>query len=110
MVLQHLVETNGEVTDTYGYDRFTKQAKEKIRLACEAPEAAIWFLGGGTQTNDTVIDGMLSSYEAVITVETGHIAVHEAGAIEHAGGSPKALVPKGEVGSGFSMNIASSSG
>lgn len=84
-VLQHLVETNGEITDTYGYDRFTASAKERIRQACEAPDAAIWFLGGGTQTNDTVIDGMLRSYEAVITVETGHIAVHEAGAIEHTG-------------------------
>ena len=84
-VLQHLVETNQEITDTYGFDRFTEAAKQKIRQACEAPDAAIYFLGGGTQTNDTVIDGMLRSYEAVITVETGHIAVHEAGAIEHSG-------------------------
>ena len=84
-VLRHLVETNQEITDTYGFDRFTEAAKQKIRQACEAPDAAIYFLGGGTQTNDTVIDGMLRSYEAVITVETGHIAVHEAGAIEHSG-------------------------
>jgi len=84
-VLQHLVETNGETTDTYGFDRFTESAKQKIRQACDSPDAAIYFLGGGTQTNDTVIDGMLRSYEAVITVETGHIAVHEAGAIEHTG-------------------------
>lgn len=84
-VLQHLVETNQEITDTYGFDCFTEAAKQKIRQACEAPDAAIYFLGGGTQTNDTVIDGMLRSYEAVITVETGHIAVHEAGAIEHSG-------------------------
>ena len=85
LVLKHLVDTNGETTDTYGADCFTASAKEKIRQACEAPEAAIYFLGGGTQTNDTVIDGLLRSYEAVITVETGHIAVHEAGAIEHTG-------------------------
>lgn len=84
-VLRHLVATNGEVTGTYGYDRFTLQAKEKIRQACETPDASIWFLGGGTQTNDTVIDGMLRPYEAVVTIETGHIAVHEAGAIEHSG-------------------------
>ena len=84
-VLRHLVETNQEITDTYGFDCFTEAAKQKIRQACEAPDAAIYFLGGGTQTNDTVIDGMLRSYEAVITVETGHIAVHEAGAIEHSG-------------------------
>lgn len=84
-VLEHLVETNGEVTDTYGFDRFTESAKQKIREVCQTPEADIYFLGGGTQTNDTVIDGMLRSYEAVITVDTGHIAVHEAGAIEHSG-------------------------
>jgi threonine aldolase len=84
-VLQHLVETNGEITDTYGFDRFTESAKEKIRRACEAPQADIYFLGGGTQTNTVVIDAMLRSYEAVITVETGHIAVHEAGAIERSG-------------------------
>ena len=85
LVLKHLIDTNGEATDTYGHDQFTAAAKEKIRQACEAPEADIYFLGGGTQTNDTVIDGLLRSYEAVITVETGHIAVHEAGAIEHTG-------------------------
>ena len=84
-VLRRLVETNGETTDTYGFDRFTEQAKRKIRQACEAPDATIYFLGGGTQANDTVIDGMLRSYQAVITIETGHIAVHEAGAIEHSG-------------------------
>ncbi|MBQ8462954.1 MAG: amino acid lyase [Prevotella sp.] len=84
-VLRHLMETNNEMTDTYGFDRFTQSAKDKIRQACQAPEAAIYFLGGGTQTNDTVIDGLLRSYEAVITIETGHIAVHEAGAIEHTG-------------------------
>ena len=84
-VLEALVKTNGEITDTYGFDRYSLSAKEKIRMACEAPEADIFFLGGGTQTNATVIDGMLRSFEAVVTVETGHIAVHEAGAVEHSG-------------------------
>jgi len=84
-VLEALMKTNGEITATYGFDCYSERAKEKIREACEAPQAAIYFLGGGTQTNATVIDGLLRSYEAVITVETGHIAVHEAGAIEHSG-------------------------
>ena len=84
-VLEALVKTNGEITDTYGFDRYSLSAKEKIRMACEAPEADIFFLGGGTQTNATVIDGLLRSFEAVVTVETGHIAVHEAGAVEHSG-------------------------
>ena len=78
-VLRRLIETNGETTDTYGFDRFTEQAKRKIRQACEAPDATIYFLAGGTQANDTVIDGMLRSHQAVITIETGHIAVQEAG-------------------------------
>jgi threonine aldolase len=84
-VLQHLLETNGRQSLTYGFDEWTEQAKDKIRMACEAPDAQIWFLAGGTQTNATVIDGILDHYQAVITTETGHINVHEAGAIEFCG-------------------------
>ncbi len=84
-VLRHLVETNDEETLTYGFDRYTEQAKEKIKAACEAPDAEVFLLTGGTQTNATVIDGMLRSYEAVVCAETGHINVHEAGAIEASG-------------------------
>lgn len=84
-VLQHLMETNGEQTLTYGFDKYTEQAKAKIRQACECPDADVFLLVGGTQTNTTVIDGMLRSYEAVICCESGHIAVHEAGAIERSG-------------------------
>jgi threonine aldolase len=84
-VLQHLLETNGKQSLTYGFDEWTEQAKDKIRMACEAPDAQIWFLAGGTQTNATVIDGILDHYQAVITTETGHINVHEAGAIEFCG-------------------------
>ena len=85
VVLQHLMETNSEQTLTYGFDKYTEQAKEKIRQACECPDADVFLLVGGTQTNTTVIDGMLRSYEAVVCCETGHIAVHEAGAIERSG-------------------------
>ena len=84
-VLKHLVETNLEPTLTYGFDCYSEQAKEKIKAFCKAPKADVFFLVGGTQTNATVIDGMLRSYEAVITVPTGHIAIHEAGAIEACG-------------------------
>ncbi|MBR1688626.1 MAG: aminotransferase class V-fold PLP-dependent enzyme [Prevotella sp.] len=84
-VLRALVDTNDETTATYGFDVYTERAKQKIREACETPDAQIYFLAGGTQTNATVIDGILRSYEAVITIETGHIAVHESGAIEHSG-------------------------
>ena len=84
-VLRHLMETNDEETLTYGFDRYTEQAKEKIKAACEAPDAEVFLLTGGTQTNATIIDGMLRSYEAVVCAETGHINVHEAGAIEASG-------------------------
>ncbi|MBO1363261.1 amino acid lyase [Prevotella sp. A2931] len=81
-VLQHLVETNGEQTLSYGFDVYCDSAKEKIKAACDDPDAEIFFLAGGTQTNATVIDSILHTYEGVVSVETGHINTHEAGAIE----------------------------
>lgn len=67
---------------TYGYDEWTESAKAKIREACDDPDAQIRFLVGGTQTNATVIDSLLQSYEGVVAVQTAHINSHEAGAIE----------------------------
>ncbi len=84
-VLEALVKTNMEQEPGYGADRFTQSAKEKIRRACEAPDADIYFLNGGTQTNQLMIDTMLQPYEGVIAAETGHVSVHEAGAIEFSG-------------------------
>lgn len=82
LVMKHLVETNQEVTLTYGFDAYSERAKERIKAACETPEAEVYFLMGGTQANATVIDGMLRSYEAVVCAETAHINVHEATAVE----------------------------
>jgi len=84
-VLRYLCETNNEQTLTYGFDCYSERAKEKIRQACQDPDADVFLLVGGTQTNTTVIDGMLQSYEAVVCCETGHIAAHECGAIERSG-------------------------
>ena len=81
-VLQKLVETNELRTQPYGADECCMRAKELIKKACEDDEANIFFLTGGTQTNATVIDSMLYQYEGVIAVDSGHINVHEAGAIE----------------------------
>lgn len=81
-VLQRLLETNDEQTLPYGFDRFSEDAKEKIKQACDDEDAVIFFLAGGTQTNATVIDSFLYQYEGVIALDTGHINVHEAGAIE----------------------------
>ncbi len=84
-ILKKLAETNLEPASGYGADPYCKSACEKIRKACGAPEADIYFLAGGTQTNAVVISSMLRSYEGVLAAETGHIGVHEAGAIEYTG-------------------------
>ena len=84
-ILQRLVEANREHLSGYGSDRYCESAKEKIRRECQCPQAEISFLVGGTQTNAVVIDAMLKSYEGVVAVKTGHINVHEAGAIEYTG-------------------------
>ena len=84
-VLARLCETNMEHVSGYGNDPFCESAKARIRAACNAPDADIYFLVGGTQTNRTVIAGLLSPYEGVVSAESGHIAAHEAGAIENSG-------------------------
>ena len=85
VVLQHLIETNDVTSLTYGFDQWSAAAREKIRIATECQNANVFFLNGGTQTNMTVIDGCLQPYDAVIAVETGHINIHEAGAVEFTG-------------------------
>ncbi len=84
-VLRHLCETNLESLAPYGADRYSERAREKIRTACEAPEADIFFLCGGTQTNKVLISSLLRSYEGAICADTGHINTHESGAIEASG-------------------------
>ncbi|MBR2325475.1 MAG: low specificity L-threonine aldolase [Clostridia bacterium] len=84
-ILRRLMETNLQPESGYGYDTFTASAKEKIRRACGTPEAGVYFLVGGTQTNKVVIDSLLAPYEGVLCAASGHIALHEAGAIEHSG-------------------------
>lgn len=95
LILQRLMETNLEKTAGYGMDPYCDQAKQKIRAACGCPEAEIYFLAGGTQTNATVIDALLKRYEGAIAADTGHIGAHEAGAIE-AGGHKVLTLPHKE--------------
>ncbi len=84
-ILQRLTETNMEHLSGYGADPYCSSAKDKIRSACQCPDADIYFLSGGTQTNQIVICSMLRQYEGVLSASTGHIGVHEAGAIEYTG-------------------------
>ena len=76
-ILKRMAENNLVKSGVYGYDAFSDSAKAKIREACQAPDADIWFLVGGTQTNATVLDAVLAPYEGVISAETGHICIHE---------------------------------
>ena len=84
-LLERLAETNLEPQSGYGEDAYCASAKEKLRAAFDCPEADIFFLVGGTQTNALVIDTVLRSGEGVLAAENGHVAVHEAGAVEFTG-------------------------
>ena len=84
-VLQHLLDMNMVSLPGYGDDPHTEAAKAKLCAACGRDDLQIQFLTGGTQTNQIAIDSMLRSYEGVIAADTGHINIHEAGAIEYSG-------------------------
>jgi len=86
-VMRRLMETNLEQSVGYGSDEYTRQAGQLILDACglNAGTSKVVFLVGGTQTNATVIDSFLQSHQGVICAETGHINVHEAGAVEATG-------------------------
>ena len=76
LIMKELLSTNMMQTSGYGLDEFSESARDKIRKACGAPEAGVYFLVGGTQTNLTVITALLASYEAVIAAHTGHVNCH----------------------------------
>ena len=103
-ILQRFIDTNLVKQAGYGSDEYTAAAKEKIRAACGCPEADVWLLTGGTQTNQIVIDSLLHSYEGVVAAETGHIAAHEAGAIEFTG--HKVLTVPGHAGKMRATDLA----
>lgn len=84
-ILEKLGETNMEKLSGYGTDKYTESAKNKISISCNCPNSQIFFLTGGTQTNQIVIDTVCKDYEGVISATTGHINCHEAGAIEFSG-------------------------
>lgn len=84
-VLEYLAQTNMEPVSGYGNDKFTASAAEKIKVAADCPDAQVYFLTGGTQTNMVVIDTLLRPYEGVVASSCGHVNTHEAGAIESTG-------------------------
>lgn len=90
-ILERLAATNTTQFPGYGSDGICESAKAKIREACGAPDADVWFLVGGTQTNQTVIDAITPPWAGVVAADTGHVNVHEAGAIEATGHKVLAL-------------------
>lgn len=84
-IMQRMVETNMEQTDGYGLDPYCDSARQKIKDLCECQDADVHFLVGGTQTNTTVISAALRPYQGAVAAVSGHINVHETGAIEATG-------------------------
>ena len=95
-VLQALIDTNQVSTLGYGCDEYCDKARAMLRKRFACPDADVHFLVGGTQTNLTAATAFLRPWEAIIAADTGHIAVHETGAIEAAG--HKVYVVPGENG------------
>ena len=90
-ILDALVKTNMEQTLGYGEDDYCAAAREKIRKACGNDNLAVHFLVGGTQTNLTVIDAALRPHQGALCASSGHIHVHETGAVEATGHKVLAL-------------------
>ena len=84
-VMRRLLETNLERGAAYGDDQYSESARARIRKACGAPDAQIYFLSGGTQTNAVMIDTLIAPYQGVIGAASAHINTHEAGAVEFCG-------------------------
>ena len=90
-ILEALTATNFQQTPGYGMDDHCRAAADKIKELCGREELDVHFLVGGTQANLTVIDAALRPYQAVICAESGHIHVHETGAVEATGHKVLAL-------------------
>ena len=90
-ILDALARTNLVPQPGYGEDAYCRCAADKIRAACHAPDADVFFISGGTQTNRIVISALLDTVEGVLSPMTGHINGHEGGAIESTGHKVLAL-------------------
>ena len=84
-ILERLSAANMEANPGYGTDAHSEHARELIRTACNAPQAEVHFLVGGTQANAVAIDALLAPWQGVVAADSGHVSVHEAGAIEACG-------------------------
>ena len=100
-ILERMAAENFAKHDGYGCDPICDSARRRIREACGAPDAEVHLLTGGTQTNATMIKALLRPYEGVVAADTGHINVHEAGAVEATGHKVITLPsPDGKISAG----------
>lgn len=106
-ILKRLTETNLEQTPGYGLDPYCEEAASRIRGTFSCPDSAVHFLVGGTQANTTVIAAALRPYEGVLCAATGHINVHETGAVEAAGHKVLALPGKDGKITASQVSVAS---
>ncbi|PAU70092.1 amino acid lyase [Bifidobacterium italicum] len=90
-ILTRMQQIQQEQHPGYGTDDYCRIAADKITKLCDDPEAQVWFLVGGTQTNQTVISAITPPYGGVVCADSGHINTHEAGAIEATGHKVLAL-------------------
>lgn len=90
-IMQLMLDSNKEQTEGYGCDHYCEEARKLIKKACGKDDAYVQFLVGGTQTNMTVIASVLRPFQGVLCADTGHINVHETGAIESTGHKVLAL-------------------
>ncbi len=84
-ILTRMAELGELPFNGYGTDQLTATARQQICRLCRCPEAKVFFLAGGTQTNMVTIDALLRSFEGILAADSGHISIHESGAIEFTG-------------------------
>lgn len=84
-ILKRFMETNDETSGVYGFDKYSEEARNKIKELCNNDDMDIFFISGGTQTNVVAISATIKHYQAVISCDTGHINTHECGAVENTG-------------------------
>ena len=84
-ILDKFSQINFEKIAGYGTDKYCAEAESRIKQLCNCPQAQVYFLTGGTQSNQVVIESLIDSFDGVVCAATGHVNVHEAGAIEYTG-------------------------
>lgn len=97
-ILSAIIHSNEEQMEGYAMDAYCHQASLRIKEKLGNPDAAVHFITGGTQANAVIISFILRPWESVICADTGHIHVHEAGAVERRGNKINAVhCPDGKL-------------